>query len=56
MAKLESLTFDNGFARLSEAYYSRVFPTPVPDPYLICYSPKALTLLEIGRASCRERV
>jgi uncharacterized protein YdiU (UPF0061 family) len=45
MSKLESLTFDNGFARLPEAYYSRVCPTPVPDPYLVCYSPEALALL-----------
>ncbi|WP_296751700.1 protein adenylyltransferase SelO [Thiobacillus sp.] len=47
MAKLESLTFDNGFARLREAYYSRVCPTPVPDPYLVCYSPEALALLDL---------
>ena len=47
MAKLESLSFDNGFARLPEAYYSRVCPTPVPDPYLVCYSPEALALLDL---------
>ena len=47
MAKLESLVFDNGFARLPEAYYSRVCPTPVPDPYLVCYSPQALALLDL---------
>jgi len=47
MAKLESLTFDNGFARLPEAYYSRVCPTPVPEPYLVCYSPEALALLDL---------
>ena len=47
MSSLESLTFDNGFARLPEAYYSRVCPTPVPDPYLVCYSPEALALLDL---------
>jgi uncharacterized protein YdiU (UPF0061 family) len=47
MPKLESLTFDNGFARLPEACYSRVCPTPVPDPYLVCYSPEALALLHL---------
>jgi uncharacterized protein YdiU (UPF0061 family) len=47
MPKLESLTFDNGFARLPEAYYSRVCPTPVPDPYLVCHSPEALALLDL---------
>jgi uncharacterized protein YdiU (UPF0061 family) len=50
MAKLESLSFDNGFARLPEAYYSRVCPTPVPDPYLVCHSPEALALLDLDPA------
>ncbi len=45
MPKLESLAFDNGFARLPEIFYSRVCPTPVPDPYLVCHSPQALALL-----------
>jgi uncharacterized protein YdiU (UPF0061 family) len=47
MPKFESLTFDNGFARLPETYYSRVCPTPVPDPYLVCHSPEALRLLDL---------
>ena len=47
MATLESLRFDNGFARLPESFYSRVCPTPVPDPYLVCYSPEALALLDL---------
>ena len=47
MPKLESLHFDNGFARLPESYYSRVCPTPVPDPYLVCHSPEALRLLDL---------
>ncbi len=50
MSKLESLSFDNGFARLPEAYYARVCPTPVPDPYLVCYSPEALKLLDLDES------
>ncbi|MDT3708370.1 MAG: YdiU family protein [Thiobacillus sp.] len=50
MATLESLAFDNGFARLPEAYYSRVCPTPVPDPYLVCYSPEAAALIDLDPA------
>ena len=50
MAKLESLTFDNGFARLPEAYYSRVCPTPVPAPYLVCHSPEAAALIDLDAA------
>lgn len=47
MPKLESLTFDNGFARLPETFYSRVSPTPVPDPYPVCHSPDTLALLDL---------
>jgi len=54
MAKLESLSFDNGFARLPEAYYSRVCPTPVPDPYLVCYSPEALALLDLDEGEMQR--
>jgi len=50
MAKLESLHFDNGFARLPESFYSRVCPTPVPDPYLVCHSPEALALLDLDES------
>src|SRR5574340_612589 len=50
MATLESLIFDNGFARLPEAYYSRVCPTPIPDPYLVCYSPEATALIDLDAA------
>ncbi len=50
MATLESLAFDNGFARLPEAYYSRVCPTPVPDPYLVCHSPEAAALIDLDAA------
>jgi serine/tyrosine/threonine adenylyltransferase len=50
MAKLELLHFDNGFARLPESFYSRVCPTPVPDPYLVCTSPEALALLDLDES------
>ena len=47
MKTLESLTFDNSFAKLPATYYSRVAATPLPDPYLVTYSPAALKLLEL---------
>ncbi len=50
MKKLESLTFDNGFARLPETFYSRICPTPLPDPYLVAYSPEALRLIDLDEA------
>jgi len=54
MAKLESLRFDNGFARLPESFYSRVCPTPVPDPYLVAYSPQALALLDLDEGELKR--
>jgi serine/tyrosine/threonine adenylyltransferase len=54
MARLESLHFDNGFARLPESFYSRVCPTPVPDPYLVCSSPEALALLDLDENEIRR--
>jgi protein adenylyltransferase len=54
MPKLESLRFDNGFARLPETYYSRVCATPVPDPYLVCHSPEALRLLDLDESEIRR--
>ena len=50
MPNLESLTFDNGFARLPETYYSRVSPSPVPDPYLVSHSPDAMRLLNLDES------
>jgi uncharacterized protein YdiU (UPF0061 family) len=54
MAKLESLAFDNAFARLPESFYSRVCPTPVPDPYLVACSPEALALVDLDEAEIRR--
>ena len=47
MPTLESLRFDNSYARLPDAHYARVCPTPVPDPYLVAYSRDALSLLDL---------
>jgi uncharacterized protein YdiU (UPF0061 family) len=39
------LTFDNAFARLSGAFYTRLGPTPLPEPYLVAQSDRAAALL-----------
>lgn len=54
MSSHRDLVFDNGFARLPEAYYSRVCPTPVPDPYLVCYSAEALALLDLDASEMTQ--
>ena len=44
---LHTLTFDNRYAQLTDDFYIRVTPSPLPDPYLISYSPTAADLLEL---------
>ena len=31
------LRFDNSFARLPGTFYTRLAPTPLPDPYLVAF-------------------
>ncbi len=47
---LHTLTFDNRFARLPDDFHTRVQPTPLPDPYLISYSPTVADLLALSPA------
>jgi uncharacterized protein YdiU (UPF0061 family) len=45
---LETLTFDNSYARLPEAFYARVNPTPFSSPpALISVNPAAMALLDL---------
>src|SRR3954468_13982436 len=50
MRTLANLTFDNTYARLPEAFYQRVEPTPVPDPYLVAFNPDAARLIDLDPA------
>ena len=46
MNKLETLLFDNGYARLGEAYYRRQQPEPFQTPaHLISFNPDVASLL-----------
>lgn len=45
MKTLDSLNFDNTFARLPETFYRRVQPTPLPAPYLVSVNEKAAELI-----------
>ena len=45
---LEELAFDNTYARLPEAYYAKLTPTPFSEPpYLISFNPAASALLDL---------
>jgi len=47
--KLEELRFDNGYGRLPSVFYTRLSPTPLPDPYLVAFNPAAADLLGLAR-------
>ena len=47
MQKLESLNFDNTYARLPEAFYAYQAPTPMPDPYLVSFNHSAAELIDL---------
>ncbi len=42
------LRFDNSFARLPGAFYTRLPPAPLPDPYLVGFSKAAGELIGVG--------
>jgi uncharacterized protein YdiU (UPF0061 family) len=47
MRSLEELQFDNTYARLPAAFYSKVSPTKFPDPYLVSFNPAAAELIDL---------
>jgi len=44
---LETLHFDNTFARLPDAFYAKVTPTPLKNPFLVSVNPDAAVLLDL---------
>jgi uncharacterized protein YdiU (UPF0061 family) len=47
------LRFDNSFARLPGTFYTRLSPTPLPDPYLVACSEAAAALIALDPARLR---
>ncbi|HEX7175285.1 MAG TPA: YdiU family protein [Pyrinomonadaceae bacterium] len=54
MAKLHELRFDNTYARLPPAFYSKLAPTPLAEPHLVSFNPAAAELIGLD-ASEAER-
>jgi uncharacterized protein YdiU (UPF0061 family) len=46
----DDLPFDNSFAELPPAFYTRLMPTPLPAPYFVAASPKAAALAGLDPA------
>ncbi|HEY1150387.1 MAG TPA: protein adenylyltransferase SelO family protein, partial [Pseudoduganella sp.] len=46
-----ALPFENSFASLPPAFYTRLMPTPLPAPYLVAVSPKAAALVGLDPAA-----
>ncbi len=48
LRKLEELSFDNTYACLPEAFYTKLSPTPFSDPpYLVNFNPAAAELIDL---------
>jgi uncharacterized protein YdiU (UPF0061 family) len=44
----DDLEFDNAFAALPPAFYTRLMPTPLPAPYFVASSPAAAAMLGLS--------
>jgi uncharacterized protein YdiU (UPF0061 family) len=51
---LDTLHWDNRYARLPGAFYRRVDPAPLPDPYLMSVSAPAAALLDLTPAALHD--
>lgn len=54
MKTIETLTFDNQFARLDEAFYTRLAPTPLHQVKLVAANPEAAQLLDLDAAQLQR--
>lgn len=52
--KAEQLNLANGFAALPPAFYTRLMPTPLPDPYFVAASARAAELIGLSPALLRN--
>jgi uncharacterized protein YdiU (UPF0061 family) len=52
--RLEELRFDNRYGRLPPAFYTRLAPTPLPDPYLVAFNPAAGELIGLDRTEAQR--
>src|SRR2546428_6703633 len=53
LSTLETLQFDNTFARLPGVSYARAAPTPLKNPCLVAFTPDAAALLDLDPGEAR---
>ncbi len=51
---LAELAWDNSFGRLTGHFYTRLAPTPLPDPYFVAAAPQAATLIGLDAGALRS--
>src|SRR5256885_4597233 len=53
--QLETLSFDNSYARLPEAFYSKLNPTPFSEPpHLVNFNPLAAELIDLDPGQAKR--
>ncbi|CAH0192877.1 hypothetical protein SRABI118_01541 [Massilia sp. Bi118] len=52
--RADDLPFDNSFAELPPAFYTRLMPTPLPAPYFVAASAKAAALAGLAPAALKQ--
>jgi len=53
--QLETLSFDNSYARLPEAFYAKLNPTPfASSPYLVSLNPAAAELIDLNPGEAKR--
>ncbi|OFZ95681.1 MAG: hypothetical protein A2Z44_08960 [Betaproteobacteria bacterium RBG_19FT_COMBO_58_11] len=50
LRKLETLSFDNSYARLPDLFHAKLKPTPLSNPHLVSFNPDAAALLDLDPA------
>ena len=54
MRPLEALNFDNSYARLPGAFYAKLAPTAIHEPYLVSFNERAAALIDLDPLACQR--
>lgn len=54
MRTLETLQFDNTFARLPDVFYAKVTPSPLRNPFLVAFNPDAAALIDLDPTQAKR--